>query len=341
MKKQINQRWQSLLWITITVVLLLGATFVVRAQDDDDAPVAATGAGEDEALWKRLDTTEDGWLDGKELEGGWLKFDANGDKELTKAEFLAGRAKERGASHRSPTPEEAAKVFKRLDASGNGYLSGTELGEGSARTYDADKDNRVTLKEFVAGYTREKPATNTAPAKAADKPGTKPATEPASTPAVTQSAQTAKTNRFGAREPRTCDDTKAPLKGAITAALAQKYLNCQMEGVRGNYLYLVENVKVEVGNGIPYAAIMRHRSFSEIDVNHPVYPIRGSFLQYLGKDPVSDHVGPPDTNCTIYNHPKATGYCYKTTFGDWKCVMGDPAANNKENVRRDVAPPKR
>lgn len=146
-------------------------------------------------------------------------------------------------------------------------------------------------------------------------------------------------NRFEARDPRICKDTKAPARGAITAALALKYLNCQMEYVSRNDLYLVENVKVEVGGGIPYAAIIGHRSFSEIDVKHPVYPIRGSLLRYQCQDPKTAYVGPPNTNCTTYNEPKAKGYCYKTTFGDWRCYMSD-TSDIKENYRRGVAPPK-
>ena len=114
-----------------------------------------------------------------------------------------------------------------------------------------------------------------------------------------------------------------------------------MEYVSGGDLYLVENLKsVEVGGGIPYAAIMGQRSFSEIDVNHPVYPIRGSFLRYRCRDLETEYVGPPDANCSTDNHPKATGYCYKTTFGDWRCQMGDRSSLEKENVRTGVAPPK-
>ncbi len=153
-------------------------------------------------------------------------------------------------------------------------------------------------------------------------------------------AQTAKTNRFGARDPRTCDNTKAPARGAITAALALKYLNCQMEGIWSNDLYLVENVKVEVGGGLSYAAIRGQYSLDQIDVRVPVYPIRGSFLKYQCQDPETAYVGPPNTNCVTYNNPKATGYCYKTTFGDWKCNMTDRSATEKENVRTKVAPPK-
>ncbi len=151
---------------------------------------------------------------------------------------------------------------------------------------------------------------------------------------------TDKTNRFGARDPRTCEDTKAPARGAITAALALKYLNCQMEGIWSNDLYLVENVKVEVGGGLSYAAIRGQYSLDQIDVRVPVYPIRGSFLKYQCQDPETAYVGPPNTNCVTYNNPKATGYCYKTTFGDWKCNMTDRSATEKENVRTKVAPPK-
>jgi hypothetical protein len=151
-------------------------------------------------------------------------------------------------------------------------------------------------------------------------------------------ASKAKVNRFGAREPGTCDNTKAPIKGPITAALARKYLNCQMEGIWSNHLYLVENVKVEVGGGVPYKPNLG--AFEAINVRVPLYPIRGSLLRYQCKDLIAEHVGPPGTNCNTYNEPKATGYCYKTTFGDWRCNMADPGANNKENFRTGVAPPK-
>ena len=104
-------------------------------------------------------------------------------------------------------------------------------------------------------------------------------------------------------------------------------------------MYLVENVKVEVGGGIPYGAIIGSISLQQIDVKYPVYPIRGSLLRYLCEDPKTAYVGPPNTNCTTYNEPKATGYCYKTTFGDWSCYMSD-TSNIKENVRSGVAPPK-
>lgn len=143
--------------------------------------------------------------------------------------------------------------------------------------------------------------------------------------------------KYGSREPQTCADMKAPAKGAITAALAAKYFICASEQEDYRYLYLVENVKVEVGGGIPYAAIIGHRSFPEVDVKHPVYPIRGSHTQYQC-NPESDYYQ-PGKNCTRYEHKQAKGYCYKTTFGDWRCHQSQDSIPN-DNIFSNVAPPK-
>lgn len=143
--------------------------------------------------------------------------------------------------------------------------------------------------------------------------------------------------KYGSRDPQTCADQKAPAKGAITAALAAKYFICASEKEDYRYLYLVENVKVEVGGGIPYAAIIGHRSFPEVDVKHPVYPIRGSHTQYQC-NPESDYYQ-PGKNCTRYEHREAKGYCYKTTFGDWRCHQSQSSIPN-ESIVSNVPPPK-
>ena len=161
------------------------------------------------------------------------------------------------------------------------------------------------------------------------------------TKATENPKETTKANKYGTRDPRTCKDMKAPAKGAITAALATKYVICDIEKVDGQYLYLVENVKVEaVGGGIPYAAIIGHRSFPEVDVKHPVNPIRGSLTKYqcYEVNPDFPHSA-PDKNCIRYEEPVAKGYCYKTTFGDWRCHMAD-FSNKNENWFPGVAPPK-
>ena len=142
--------------------------------------------------------------------------------------------------------------------------------------------------------------------------------------------------RYASREPRTCADTRAPARGAITAALALRYLNCQMDYESSDLLYLVQNVTVQVGGPVSYAAIRGQRSWSDIDTRTPVYPIRGGLLRYQ----CAPAFTPGEPNCRTYNEPRATGHCYKTTFGDWKCYMSDPAGMNTDGMPKKVAAPK-
>lgn len=73
----------------------------VAARAKSKAAGASQGSvADDEALWKKLDWNPDDVLDGKELEGGWVKYDLDKNGEVSKVEFLAGRAKERGTTVR-------------------------------------------------------------------------------------------------------------------------------------------------------------------------------------------------------------------------------------------------
>lgn len=127
--------------------------------------------------------------------------------------------------------------------------------------------------------------------------------------------QTGIGKKYGTRDPRTCTDTTAPTTGAITADLAAKYLMCQREGESSNLLYLIEDAKVQVGGGINYESIKASRVLYEIDVNHPVYPIRGSYIKNVCSRIYNEN---EESKCTVET-VKADGYCYKTTFGDWQC----------------------
>ncbi len=160
---------------------------------------------------------------------------------------------------------------------------------------------------------------------------------PTNTPLTAVQAPRSINGRYGARDPRTCRDTKAPASGAITAALASRYFICQAERIYSGHLYLVENLRLQVGGGVPYTPNLG--AFESINVRVPLYPIRGSYLLYQCKDLVTEHVGPPGTNCNTYSHPNAMGYCYKTTFGDWRCYLAD-RSNNPADFRRGQAPPR-
>ena len=85
------------LFSTVCTALILATSGTTHAN------IAQTTA-DDEKRFKRADITEDGWLSGTELQSGWLKYDTDGNKEVTRAEFLTGRAKERGAAGPKPAP---------------------------------------------------------------------------------------------------------------------------------------------------------------------------------------------------------------------------------------------
>ena len=82
----------------------------------------------------------------------------------------------------------------------------------------------------------------------------------------------------------------------------------------------------------------------DVDPSEPVYPIRGSYLMYQCSNIAPGHpwqsVYAAGKNCTIYDHKQAVGSCWKTTFGDWKCTMGDPNANITPESQKSVAGPK-
>lgn len=128
--------------------------------------------------------------------------------------------------------------------------------------------------------------------------------------------------KYGARDPLTCSTKTAPQQGAISAELATQYFICQFEKVNGaGILFLAANVHLQVGKTVGRArdVIMFPK---DADPDSPVYPIRGSFDEYLCS--VVDNSYPPDAsghNCALWHETKATGQCYRTGFGDWSCMM--------------------
>lgn len=97
------------------------------------------------AAFARRDINNDGVLTGNEIKKGIADFDKDGNKEITKDEFLAGR-KEDLKDLRDRRREER---FGRADVNDDGELSGTETKK--IERYDADKDGKVSAEEFKAG----------------------------------------------------------------------------------------------------------------------------------------------------------------------------------------------
>ena len=125
---------------------------------------------------------------------------------------------------------------------------------------------------------------------------------------------------YGTRDPVTCASTKEPSRGVPSAAQVAQYVRCSVEKKSGDYLMLTENVKVEIAKGRPF------QPGSDIlpdgDTTLPLYPIRGSMTRFTCSQ-ASDYMKNKGKNCLIWVEPKASGICYKTTFGDWNCSMSD------------------
>jgi hypothetical protein len=131
--------------------------------------------------------------------------------------------------------------------------------------------------------------------------------------------------KFGARDPSTC----ASHKVALSAAQARLYVICDAEMVvnatddSGGTLILLSDVKVEIGAGRPFnyqADSFGWATNNGIDPSQTVYPIRGSFnayrcvkLGYFG--------GEVGKSCTKTPAPVAAGICFKSTFGEYHCIL--------------------
>ena len=146
---------------------------------------------------------------------------------------------------------------------------------------------------------------------------------------------------YGARNPRTCASTKAPVSGPLSAQQATQYVICgyEMEAQLVDLcLYLVDNIKLELGSSRPYQP--RTDSFADIDVRSPIYPIRGSYTTYTinrlytGPEPRWQNTG---KNCNISQNRLFTGVCYRTTFGDWSCVTSGVGSGHPDIA--NTAPP--
>ncbi|MDD5544000.1 MAG: hypothetical protein PHX83_12575 [Acidobacteriia bacterium] len=144
---------------------------------------------------------------------------------------------------------------------------------------------------------------------------------------------------YGSRDPFTCKSTKAPAHGAISADQARQYVICGAEGETGGALYLIEDVKTEVGKSRPFN--INSDDYPDIDPSSPLYPVRGSFTKYqcfrVSNTAIAS-LNNAGKNCNSADQPQATGVCYRTTFGDWRCGMSDMP--HLQLNRFNIPPPK-
>ena len=137
--------------------------------------------------------------------------------------------------------------------------------------------------------------------------------------------------RFDTRDPTSCASRKEPAKGALTADQAKQYWLCEAEYMEkagspeNDQLWLDTNVHVEVGKGRPFNIVTDSgcTPCTDIDPSQPVYPIRGSYTAWkcVSVHPCCGINVAPGKNCFKGENPAATGMCFRSTFGDWHCVL--------------------
>ena len=143
--------------------------------------------------------------------------------------------------------------------------------------------------------------------------------------------------KYGSREPAVCPSLKEPVKGAPSAEQVRRYVICGAEGQSGSELFLLQDVKVEVGKGVPYRDIPQISRPGNADPDGLVYQIRGSLKRYMCARNSGDYLG---KNCRVYDEPKATGECHKDNFGDWQCSLKDLGSPDKYGTADQPAPQK-
>jgi hypothetical protein len=134
------------------------------------------------------------------------------------------------------------------------------------------------------------------------------------------------TPNFGTRSPRVCNDIKVKPTPEQAAELVQ----CHQEYKGARNITLLENVQIQMGGPQPYN-YRAHSQLTGVDTTSQVYPLRGSYVLY-GCDAESVnpviHSDNREKNCSYVNKSSATGYCWKTTFGNWDCSIVDIEHND-------------
>ena len=150
--------------------------------------------------------------------------------------------------------------------------------------------------------------------------------------------------KYAAPGPRTCSTFRAPAEGLPSPEQIAKYVICGAEREAAGRLYLVDQVNVtQVSGGRPYNP-NRDDTSSSIDINAPIYEVKGSATYYVcnqvnkpgGMDFGIDYH--PGSNCTLEPAPNAEGTCYINTLHEWTCSLNDMNAVSNGQMRKPPPP---
>ncbi len=140
---------------------------------------------------------------------------------------------------------------------------------------------------------------------------------------------------YGTRDVTPCPQV---LGATLTQPVAQKLFQCEDEKLAGTYIYIDTDLTVQMAAARKVNP--QSDTYTDLDPNSLVYPIRGSFTRYQCSKVFNIDAGHTNVgkNCDAHPQPQAQGLCYRTTFGDWKCKMFDRVTDSS-TVRTRVAPP--
>lgn len=147
----------------------------------------------------------------------------------------------------------------------------------------------------------------------------------------TAKAQDAK-SLWGARQAATCPQVRQ----APAAAVAAQLVRCAKESqsTSTGESWLVEDLQVQVGGPTPFAAMYNAVTMPDADTSKRVYPIRGSWTWSVCKLRADARIyGDPNLNCRETPVTQATGACWQTTFGDWRCTMNGTSGATRSPTR--------
>jgi hypothetical protein len=120
---------------------------------------------------------------------------------------------------------------------------------------------------------------------------------------------------YDARAPRTCSKVTSAPSAAQAAVLVQ----CAMDKLSPIGLGLTQDVKLEVGSSRPFV-YNSDAGLAGVDLKADVYPLQGSYTTYFCHT-VGPTLQPDGQNCIKSVVPEAQGWCWKTSFGEWKYKM--------------------
>lgn len=144
-------------------------------------------------------------------------------------------------------------------------------------------------------------------------------------------AQAQRVEAWGARKAATC----AKVGQVPSAAFATQLVRCAKENqsMASGESWLVEDLQVQVGGPTSFAAMYNSVTMPDADTRKKVYPIRGSWtwsVCILRKD--AKIYGDPNKNCRETPVTQATGACWATTFGDWRCQMNGTSGTTQTKL---------